>query len=121
MTDDGARVELWHNPRCSKSRATLALLEARLAADDLAIIRYLESPPDEARLRAVLDALGTGAADFVRRGEAPFAELGLEDADEDALVAAMVEHPILIQRPVVITARGARVGRPPESVLDVLP
>ncbi len=110
-------VEIWHNPRCSKSRQTLALLEERGITPR--VVKYLDAPPSEARLREVAGQLG-GAEALVRRKEAAFGERGLKGADADALIAAMAEEPKLIERPVVITAKGARIGRPPESVLEVL-
>ncbi|HSG90019.1 MAG TPA: arsenate reductase (glutaredoxin) [Pseudomonadales bacterium] len=115
-----AQVEIWHNPRCSKSRATLELLQARLGDDDLRIVRYLETPPTRAQLVQVLSELGLTPGAFVRRGEALFAELGLDQADDDALLDAMVAHPLLIERPVVLTGSAARIGRPPERVLEIL-
>jgi arsenate reductase len=115
MNDD---VTIYHNPRCSKSRQTLALLEER--GIEPVVIPYLEAPPDTATLRALLDKLGIGARDLVRRKEAPYQELGLANASDDELVAAMVSHPVLIERPIVVTPKGAALGRPPENVLDVL-
>lgn len=115
-----ADVEIWHNPDCSKSRATLALLEGRVSTDRIMIIRYRDTPPSVARLRSVLQLIGTDAASFIRRGEPLFDALGLEDADERTLIDAMCLHPELMERPVVITDRGARIGRPPERVLEIL-
>jgi arsenate reductase len=113
-------IEIFHNPRCSKSRATLALLEQR--GYEPAIRLYLEEPPDGAELRAILKKLGIGARDLVRKGEAEYRDLGLSDPalDEAALIAAMAAHPRLIERPIVIAGRRAALGRPPESVLDIL-
>ena len=113
-------IEIFHNPRCSKSRATLALLEERGYKPTIRL--YLEEPPDGAELRAILKKLGIGARDLVRKGEAEYRELGLSDPslDEAALIAAMAAHPRLIERPIVITGRRAAIGRPPESVLDIL-
>jgi arsenate reductase len=113
-------IEIFHNPRCSKSRATLALLEER--GYEPTIRLYLEEPPDGAELRAILKKLGIGARDLVRKGEAEYRELGLSDPalDEAALIAAMAAHPRLIERPIVIAGRRAALGRPPESVLDIL-
>ena len=107
---------LWHNPRCSKSRQ--ALLEERGAA--VVIRRYLDDAPSEAELRAVAEALGVGPRDMIRRGEAAYRELGLKDASEDALFAAMAAHPKLIERPVFLKDGRAALGRPPEQVLDIL-
>lgn len=114
------KVQIWHNPRCSKSRATLTLLEERLDAGDISIVRYLDDPPGRDRLVEVLAALGRTPGEFIRRGEALFRELGLADAGDDALIDAMVAHPQLIERPVVFRDGAARVGRPPESVLEIL-
>ena len=114
------KVKIYHNPRCSKSRQTLALLEERGIQPE--IIEYLESPPDSAGLRRLLEALGIEARALVRTGEAEFRELGLGvDAAEEQLIDAMVRHPKLIQRPIVVCGKSARVGRPPESVLEILP
>ncbi|QYX56090.1 arsenate reductase (glutaredoxin) [Roseovarius sp. SCSIO 43702] len=110
---------IWHNPRCSKSRDTLALLEARDEAHE--VRRYLDDPPSEAELREVAKMLGTGAGGLLRAGEALARELGLRrDDPEDRLFAAMAAHPRLIERPVVIKGDRARLGRPPEQVLEIL-
>ena len=114
------KVQIWHNPRCSKSRATLALLEERLDAGDIEIVRYLDHPPSREQLTGVLAALGRSAGEFIRRGESRFRELDLAGADDDALIDAMVQNPQMIERPVVLHAGSARVGRPPESVLEIL-
>lgn len=113
-------VTIWHNPRCSKSRQTLALLEQRKV--DLRIREYLKDLPDEAEIRAALQALGThDPRAIMRRGEAIYKELGLDDVvSKDALIAAMVAHPVLIERPVVLANGRAALGRPPESVLEIL-
>ena len=113
-----SNVVIWHNPRCSKSRATLALLEQRGIEPE--IIPYLQQPPDAAELRRVLDLLRLQPAALIRRGEQPYADLGLASASADELVAAMAEHPILIERPVVIHGDRAALGRPPERVLEIL-
>ena len=114
-------VTIYHNPRCSKSRQTLALLEDRGLAPE--IVLYLESPPDAATLRRVLGLLGLGPRDLMRRKEAVYKELGLGDPGlgEDDLIRAMVENPILIERPIVVAGERAALGRPPEAVLDILP
>lgn len=113
-------VTIYHNPRCSKSRQTLALLEERGIAPR--VVRYLETPPDAAELKRVLGLLGLSARDLLRTGEAAYKENGLADPalDEDALIAAMVADPILIQRPIVISGETARIGRPPDAVLEIL-
>ncbi len=112
-------LTIWHNPRCSKSRQTLALLQER--GQEPVIRRYLDDPPSEDELRAVLQQLGRPATDLVRTGEAQFRTSGLKkDSDEDTLIAAMAAHPILIERPVVISGNRAALGRPPEAVLTLL-
>ena len=109
---------MWHNPRCSKSRATLALLEEAGHAPILR--RYLDDPPSAAELEDVLTKLGLGAAGLLRTGEKVFRELGLTGAEDDAtLIKAMTDHPILIERPVVILGPNAIIGRPPEGVLTL--
>ena len=114
------KVKIYHNPRCSKSRQTLALLKERGIEPE--IIEYLKSPPDAAGLRRLLDALGIDARALVRTGEAEFRDLGLGvDAGEEQLIDAMVRHPKLIQRPIVVCGKNARLGRPPESVLEIIP
>ena len=112
-------IEIWHNPRCNKSRAALALLEAQGHA--VRVRRYLEDPPSPEELRQVRDALGLRAIEMMRTGEALFAELGLSPDDDDArLIAAMAAHPRLIERPIVLARGRAAIGRPPERVLDIL-
>lgn len=114
-----SEVEIWHNPRCSKSRATLALIEARGIAP--AIRLYQTDPPDADEIRAALHLLGLPASALIRSGEALFKELGLSpDSDEEELIAAMARHPKLIERPVVLANGMAALGRPPERVLDIL-
>ncbi len=110
-------VEIWHNPRCSKSRQTLALLEEK--GIEPKVVRYLDDPPSKTRLKAIAKMLG-GPENLVRKKEQAFEERELKDATKAQLIDAMAEVPKLIERPVVITAKGARIGRPPESVLEVL-
>lgn len=112
-------IEYWHNPRCSKSRTGLALLQDRGAG--VTVRKYLEDAPSADELRAVLSRLGIPAIKMMRRGEARFKELGLsKETPEEALVQAMAENPILIERPVGITADKAAIGRPPENLLTLL-
>lgn len=113
-----SKVVIWHNPRCSKSRATLALIEQR--GIEPVILPYLEQAPDAAELRRVIGLLGIEPAALIRRGEQPYKDLGLAHASAEELVAAMAEHPILIERPVVIHGDRAALGRPPEQVLEIL-
>jgi arsenate reductase len=112
-------VRIYHNPRCSKSRATLALLEDHGHAPE--IVEYLKTPPTEDELRQVLKALGMGPRDAMRTGEAAYKDNDLGDSSlsDDALIAAMVANPILIERPIVVRDGTAKIGRPPESVLDL--
>lgn len=114
-----AVVEIWHNPRCTKSRQALALLQER--ADEVHVRRYLEDAPTEEELREALAKLNCGPMDMIRKGEARFKELGLtKDSDTDNVIAAMAANPILIERPVVFAGGKAVIGRPPERVLDLL-
>ncbi|HEX6929728.1 MAG TPA: arsenate reductase (glutaredoxin) [Gammaproteobacteria bacterium] len=111
-------VTIYHNPRCSKSRETLDLLQAR--GFEPRIVKYLETPPDAATLETLLAQLGIAARELIRTGEPAYKELGLADASDAELVKAMAEHPELIQRPIVIANGKARIGRPPASVLEIL-
>ncbi|WP_422005981.1 arsenate reductase (glutaredoxin) [Pyruvatibacter mobilis] len=113
-------VRIYHNPRCSKSRATLALLEENGHAPE--VVEYLKTPPTEDELRQVLAALGLGPRDVIRTGEAAYKDNNLADENlsDDQLIAAMVADPILIERPIVVSGGKAKIGRPPEGVLDIL-
>ncbi|GKY87447.1 arsenate reductase (glutaredoxin) [Sinisalibacter aestuarii] len=112
-------VTIWHNPRCSKSRQTLALVEEQGVTP--VIRKYLEDAPSEAEIRAALAALGLRPIEAMRTGEAEFREMGLSrDSDDDTLIRAMAEMPKLIERPIVFKDGKARLGRPPEQVLDIL-
>jgi len=111
------RATIWHNPRCSKSRAVLELLRAQ--GIEPVMFNYLAHAPDPQTLRRVASECG-GARALVRDGEAIYGELGLDEADDEALLEAMHAHPQLINRPVVITRRGARLCRPPETVMELL-
>jgi len=111
---------IYHNPRCSKSRQTLTLLQER--GVDVEIVEYLKEPLDVASLRALMQALGKPPRDAIRRGEAAFTELGLTTKldDDDALLAAIAAQPVLLERPIVVVGRRAALGRPPENVLALL-
>lgn len=111
---------LLHNPRCSKSRATLALLQAR--GIDFELLPYLEQPLTVDELRALLAQLGIGPRGLLRSGEPEYTVLGLDDPalDDEALLAAMAAHPRLIERPVFVHRGRAVIGRPPERVLALL-
>jgi arsenate reductase len=113
-------VEIWHNPRCSKSRATLELLRSR--GVEPRVVLYLDDPPDVQRLDQVLRLLGLEPRELMRKGEAPYGELGLQaqGLDRAALVRVLAEHPILIERPIVISRGRAVVARPPERAIEVL-
>jgi arsenate reductase len=113
-------VTIYHNPRCSKSRQTLALLEEK--GVDLDTILYLQDPPDAATIADLVAKLDLASArDLMRKGEAVYKELGLKDVtDETVLIRAMADHPILIERPIVLNGDKARIGRPPEGVLEIV-
>ena len=114
-------ITIYHNPRCSKSRATLQLLRDR--GIEPRIIEYLETPPSAADLRGLTAALGVRARDLLRSGEPEFRALGLADdsLSEAQILDAVAAHPRLLQRPIVVAGREARIGRPPERVLEILP
>lgn len=113
-------VTIYHNPRCSKSRQTLALLEEKGVQHD--VVLYLQDPPDAATITNIVAKLGLASArDLMRKGEAVYKELGLKDvSDEAALIQAMADNPILIERPIVLNGGEAKIGRPPEGVLEIL-
>jgi arsenate reductase len=113
-------TKIYHNPRCSKSRQTLELLRERSVEPD--VIEYLKTPPSAAELAAILDLLGLEPRQLMRTKEADYRDNGLDDPalSRDALIAAMVAHPKLIERPIVIRDGRAAIGRPPERVLDIL-
>jgi arsenate reductase len=113
-------VTIYHNPRCSKSRATLALLEEQGLVPR--IVEYLKTPPTAAELKAVLKKLGLKPRDLIRDGGSRYTELGLKDrdVDDDTLIDLMVANPILIERPIVVRGNKAAIGRPPETVLKIL-
>jgi arsenate reductase len=113
-------VKIYHNPRCSKSRQTLQLLQNQSV--DLEIIEYLKTPPSATELKTILGLLGISPRALMRRGEKIYDEMGLSNPglSDLALVAAMAANPILIERPIVVAGGKAALGRPPEAVLDVL-
>ncbi|MDT8387957.1 MAG: arsenate reductase (glutaredoxin) [Thiogranum sp.] len=115
-----SKVTLYYNPRCSKSRQTLELLQAR--GIEPHIVEYLESPPDAAQLDELLKLLQLQPRDLIRNEEAEYAELGLDDPALtcEQLIQAMVGHPRLIQRPIVVHGDRAALGRPPERILEIL-
>lgn len=112
---------IYHNPKCGTSRNTLALI--RHAGIEPEVVEYLLDPPSRARLAELIAAAGLTVREAIRSKEAPYASLGLADpaVDDEALLDAMLAHPILIQRPLVQTPLGTRMARPSERVLDILP
>jgi len=114
-----ANVTIWHNPRCSKSRDAAALLEEK--GIDAEVVKYLETPPTKEELIAVLKMLGITARELMRTKEDIYKELKLSEVtDEEELIEAMVEHPKLIERPIVIKDGKAAIGRPIENIIDLL-
>ena len=114
-------VTIYHNPACGTSRNTLALI--RNAGVEPTVIEYLETPPDRATLESLIERMGIAPRDLLREKGTPFAELGLADPrwSDAQLVEQMLAHPILINRPIVVTPWGVRLCRPSEAVLDILP
>jgi arsenate reductase (glutaredoxin) len=114
-------VTIYHNPACGTSRNTLALI--RHAGIEPAVIEYLKTPPSRETLRELLAAMGLPARKLVRQKEAPYAELGLDDpaVTDEQLLDAMLAHPILINRPIVVSGLGTKLCRPSEEVLELLP
>jgi len=113
-------VTIYHNPRCSKSRQTLALLKDKGVSLD--IVEYLNVPPSATQLTDILARLGMEPRDLMRKGEAAYYEQGLgnESLSREALIQAMADNPILIERPIVLAGSKAAIGRPPERVIDIL-
>ncbi len=111
-------VRMYHNPRCSKSRQTLELLNKNNIMPE--IIEYLEHPPTVAQLKNLLQQLNMPAATLIRRKEALFKTLCLENADDDTLINAMAANPCLIERPIVVCGQRAVLARPPETVLELI-
>ena len=110
---------IWHNPRCSKSRQTLALLQEHGIEPEVRL--YLEAPPSFEELDEVINKLGIDPWELLRRGETTFKELSLgKDSATQAIIEAMCQHPILIERPVVIRGNSAALGRPPKNALTLL-
>ena len=117
MTD----LTLYHNPRCSKSRGALELLEARGLTPT--VVRYLDTPLDPAQLRTLLGQLNISARQLLRTGEDEYKSLNLADSglSDEHLIAAMAAHPKLIERPILVAGDKAAIGRPPEKILEILP
>ena len=116
-----ADITIYHNPQCGTSRNVLALI--RNTGAEPAVIEYLKTPPTRENLKELVAQMGISVRELLRRKGTPYDELGLDDATlgDDALLDAMVRHPILMNRPVVVTPLGARLCRPSEAVLEILP
>ena len=116
-----AAITIYHNPACGTSRNTLALI--RNSGAEPEVIEYLKTPPTKLKLQQLLAAMGMGARELLREKGTPYAELGLADAKwtDDELLDHVVQHPILMNRPVVVTPLGTRLCRPSEAVMDLLP
>ena len=114
------KTTIWHNPRCSKSRATLQLLEGN--DFDINIVLYLDTPPSADELTATLKLLNMDVRDIIRKGEGAYAEnnLGNQDLGNEQVVDILINNPILIERPIVMRGDKATIGRPPENVLNLL-
>jgi len=114
-------VKIYHNPACGTSRNTLAMI--RQSGEEPDVIEYLKTPPSREELIALIATMAISARDLLREKGTPYHELGLDNPalSDDELVDAMMAHPILINRPIVVTAKGARLCRPSELVLDILP
>ncbi len=113
------KITIWHNARCSKSRKTLSLIEDHGFKPE--VVRYLESPPSLPDLERVIQLLGCGPRDILRTKEAAYTELNLAtESDERKLMQAMVDNPVLIERPIVVCGDRAAIGRPPDNVLPLL-
>ena len=114
------RPLIYHNPRCSKSRETLQILEDNNAAPE--VVEYLQNPPDAGELRRIIALLGIPARELLRSGEDAYRQAGLDesDLDEDAVIRAICDYPVLLQRPIVISGERAVIGRPPSRVLEIL-
>jgi arsenate reductase len=114
-------ITIYHNPDCGTSRNTLAMI--RQSGEEPEIVEYLQRPPPREKLVALISAMAISPRDLLRKKGTPYAELGLDDPilSDDQLIDQMLVHPILINRPIVETAKGARLCRPSEAVLDILP
>lgn len=112
---------IYHNPACGTSRNVLALI--RNSGEEPDVIEYLKTPPSRAELSDLIRHMGVSVRDVIRQKGTPYAELGLDDPalSDDALLDAMMAHPILINRPIVVTEQGVKLCRPSETVLDILP
>lgn len=116
-----AQITIYHNPACGTSRNTLEMI--RNSGEEPEVILYLETPPSRERLMTLITDMGIAVRELLRTNVPPYVELGLEDAkwQDEQLIDAMLAHPILINRPIVVTPLGTRLCRPSEKVLDILP
>jgi len=114
-------VTIYHNPSCGTSRNTLAMI--RQSGEEPEVIEYLKTPPSRERLMVLIAAMGMSPRELLRKKGTPYAELGLDDPkwSDDELIDFMLAHPLLINRPIVVTAKGVRLCRPSDAVLDLLP
>lgn len=114
-------ITIYHNPACGTSRNTLAMI--RQSGEDPVVVEYLKAPPSRAKLVELIEAMGISPRELLRQKGTPYDELGLSDGkwSDDELIDFMIAHPILINRPIVVTPKGARLCRPSELVLDILP
>ena len=117
MTEE---IRIFHNPRCSKCRLTMEILNDK--GINASVVKYLETPPDSQELSSVLEMLGLEPRELMRKHETPYTENDLDNPDlsREQLIQAMIDNPILIERPIVINGDKATIGRPPEKVLDIL-
>ena len=113
------KATIWHNPRCSKSRAARAILEETPGVE-VEVVEYLKTSPTRAEIEAVLQKAGVRPSEALRKGEAVVKDIGLDVTNDDAVLDAMAVHPILIERAIVITDKGAVIARPPERVSEIL-
>jgi len=114
------KVRIFYNPKCSKCRLTMDILDDK--GIDTTVVEYLNTPPNKAELNEVLNLLGIEPRDLIRKHEAPYKENNLDNPDlsREQLIQAMIDNPILIERPIIINGNKATIGRPPEKVLDIL-
>ena len=114
-------VKIYHNPSCGTSRNTLAMI--RQSGEEPVVVEYLKTPPSREELVELVAAMGLPVRDLLRQKGTPYGELGLDNPDltDDQLLDRMIEHPVLINRPIVVTEKGVRLCRPSELVLDILP
>jgi len=115
-----SKVTIYHNPACGTSRNTLAMIRA--SGTEPEVIEYLKTPPDRRRLQALIKMMGCTARDILREKGTPYLELGLNDLSlaDETLIDAMMQHPVLINRPIVVAAKGVKLCRPSELVLTIL-